>query len=77
MGTNVYLDGEPQVVETAGCFEQGVQSVEHHLKLQLVEAIDKGDEVELAYLSMALKDVSERGPARLLEMVEEDDRTAR
>ena len=48
-----------------------------HLELELVEAIDEGDEIELAQLRVPLQDRAQRRPARLLEMVKEDHRALR
>ena len=69
-----HLDSEPQIVEASRRVQEGPQPVQHGLHLHLVESVDEGHEVELRELRVALEDVAERCPARLLQVVEEDHR---
>ena len=69
-----HLDSESQIVEASRCVQEGPQPVQHGLHLHLVESVDEGHEVELRELRVALEDITERRPARLLQVVEEDHR---
>ena len=70
---NVYLDGEAEALERAAALRgERVEPVRHHLELQLVEAVDEGEEVKISELRVALQDRAQRRACRFLEMVEKE-----
>ena len=74
VAANVDLDSEAKIIQSPRLLQEAMEPVQHHLQLQLIEAVDERDEVELAELRMPLQHRAQRRATRLLEMMEEDDR---
>eukprot|EP00965_Chrysotila_dentata_P015553 514919-Pleurochrysis_carterae.AAC.3 len=77
MPPNVDLDAKAQIGEPARRVEKRPQPMQHNLQLELVKAVDKRDEVELAKLRMPLHDGAHRRSTSLLQVMKEDNGAVR